>query len=160
MRRGFRISHSGVANRTHGISALEKGASASVTRFLCVVALLLWTALDTPAQTVSATVAVGASPVAVAVNPVTNKIYVVNGNSASVTVIDGATNATTTVASGSRPSAVAVNPVTNKIYVANGLNTVTVIDGATNTTTTVAAGTNPVQGAVNPQTNKIDAPNF
>ena len=33
-----------------------------------------------------------------AVNPVTNKIYVANVGSNNVTVIDGATNATTTVA--------------------------------------------------------------
>ena len=77
-----------------------------------------------------------------AVNPVTNKIYVANSDSNNVTVIDGATNSTTTVPVGHRPAAVAVNPVTNKIYVANsGSNNVTVIDGATNTTTTVAAGT-------------------
>ena len=60
-----------------------------------------------------------------------------------MTVIDGATNATTTVPAGQAPIAVAVNPVTNKIYVANtGSDNVTVIDGATNATTTVAAGSN------------------
>ena len=40
----------------------------------------------------TARVAPGLSPVAVAVNPVTNKIYVANSNSNDVTVIDGATN--------------------------------------------------------------------
>ena len=41
---------------------------------------------------------------AVAVNPVTNKIYVANGSSDNVTVIDGATNATTMVySSGDTP---------------------------------------------------------
>ena len=54
-----------------------------------------------------------------AVNPVTNQIYVANGGRQQfVTVIDGATNNTTTVAV-ARPEAVAVNPVTNQIYVAN-----------------------------------------
>ena len=78
-----------------------------------------------------------------AVNPVTNKIYVANYSS-NVTVIDGATNSTTTVGAGSNPIAVAVNPVTNKIYVANySSNTVTVIDGATNSTTTVTVGNLP-----------------
>ena len=101
------------------------------------------------------TVATGANPIAVAVNPVTNKVYVANNGSANVTVIDGATNATTTVAAGTDPYAVAVNPVTNKVYVANyGSASVTVIDGATNATTTVAAGTNPQAVAVNPVTNK------
>ena len=36
-----------------------------------------------------------------------------------MTVIDGATNATSTVAAGSNPEFVAVNPATNKIYVTN-----------------------------------------
>jgi YVTN family beta-propeller protein len=66
---------------------------------------------------------------ALAVNPVTNKIYVANG-SGNVTVIDGATNATDTVPTGNFPRAVAVNPVTNKIYIGNeGTDNVTVIDG-------------------------------
>ena len=38
-----------------------------------------------------------------AVNPVTNRIYVANNGSNNVTVIDGATNATSTVAAGSIP---------------------------------------------------------
>ena len=65
------------------------------------------------------TVSAGNSPKAVAVNPVTNKIYVANFGSANVTVIDGATNSTTTVAEPNayEPYTVAVNPVTNKIYV-------------------------------------------
>ena len=52
-----------------------------------------------------------------AVNPVTNKIYVANGTSSNVTVIDGATNIDHH-GGGRRPTpyAVAVNPVTNKIF--------------------------------------------
>src|SRR5437899_36581 len=89
------------------------------------------------AQTVTTTVPAGTGPWAVAVNPVTNRIYVANYDNNSVTVIDGATNSTTTVAAGEYPIAVAVNPATNRIYVANyNSNDVTVIDGATNTTTT------------------------
>ena len=50
------------------------------------------------------TVSAGFSPMAVAVNPVTNKIYVANfDGSNNVTVIDGATNATTTVSVGTEP---------------------------------------------------------
>jgi len=106
------------------------------------------------------TVAVGTNPVAVAVNPATNTIYVANYGSANVTVINGATNATTTVAVGTNPHGVAVNPVTNKIYVSNlSSNNVTVIDGTMNSTTTVAAGSNPLAIAVNPATNKIYALN-
>ena len=104
---------------------------------------------------------------AVAVNPVTNRIYVANnGSPGNVTVIDGETNSTTTVSdpNGISPNAVAVNDATNKIYVANGgaypaanHGTVTVIDGATNSTTTLTDpnALAPQAVAVNRSTNKI-----
>src|SRR5438128_1164506 len=115
--------------------------------------------LTTHAQTVTATIATGQVPYRVAVNPVTNKIYVTNYNNNNVTVIDGATNNTTDVAAGTNPIPVAVNPNTNKVYVANvagnNTSTVTVIDGATNNTTDAAAGGAPSAVAVNPNTNKI-----
>ena len=89
-------------------------------------------------------------------NPVTNKIYVANFGSSQVTVIDGATNATTTLDVVSLPWSVAVNSVTNKIYVAeNRSNSITVIDGATNSITNVSAGAGPISVAVNEVTNKI-----
>jgi YVTN family beta-propeller protein len=94
-------------------------------------------------------------PDAVAINPVTNKIYVPNANSFNVTVIDGASYQDTTVsdASAQFPAAVAVNPATNTAYVANGNNTVTVITGTT--TANVTVGTTPVAVAVNPVTNLV-----
>src|SRR4051812_29331256 len=70
----------------------------------------------------------GMRPRAIAVNPVTNLIYVANEFSNSVTVIDGANNSAATVMVGSGPVHLAVNPVTNKIYVTNnGSANVTVI---------------------------------
>jgi YVTN family beta-propeller protein len=112
------------------------------------------------AQNGTITVPAGSGPNVVAVNPVTNKVYVANQGSDNVTVIDGVTNATTTVTTGSIPIAIAANPVTNKIYVANvGSNNVTVIDGATNETATVPAGTLPWAVAVNQVTNQIYVPN-
>ena len=108
------------------------------------------------AQYVTTTIASGTRPIATAVNPVTNKVYVANYDSNDVTVVDGATGSTTTIIAGTRPCAVAVNPSTNKIYVANNLsNNVTVIDGATNLTVTLPAGTFPIAVAVNPVTNRI-----
>lgn len=99
---------------------------------------------------------VGSYPVAVAVNPQTNKIYVVDKSSNNVTAIDGATNSTNTISTGATPIALAINPVTNKIYVANGgSNTLTIIDGATNLTSTVGVGNYPTGLDVNPVTNKI-----
>jgi YVTN family beta-propeller protein len=134
------------------------GRSNRIAHFFLTLTLLtaaLWGGM-LQAQTVTATVGAGTNPDAVAVNPVTNKIYVANYSNNSVTVIEGATNATTTVGVGSSPRTLAVNPVTNKIYVAHSLsNNVTVIDGATNATTTVGAGSSPVALAVNPVTNKI-----
>jgi hypothetical protein len=85
--------------------------------FFTAILLTLWPS-GGRAQNVTATVNIagGSTPAALAVNPVTNKIYVASG---PIAVIDGVTNATTSISVGSVPGAVAVNPVTNKIYVAN-----------------------------------------
>jgi YVTN family beta-propeller protein len=99
----------------------------------------------------------------VAVNPVTNRVYVANYNSATVSVIDGASNTVIAApAVGSNPNAVAVNPVTNRVYVANyNSATVSVIDGASNTViATPALGFNPYAVAVNPVTNKVYVANY
>ena len=107
----------------------------------------------------------GTSPIAVAVNPITDKIYVANqrmegDSTGSISVIDGATGTVTHLQdpNADGPNAVAVNPATNLIYVANVLSSnVTVIDGATNAIATVtdlnAAGSGAI--AVNPVTNQI-----
>lgn len=129
-----------------------------ISQFVAVGLLLFWPA-SAWAQTVVATIPLGTDfPRAVAVNPVTNKIYVASctlhglGRPAtgSLTVIDGATNATTVIKG--YFCDVAANSVTNKIYVPSA-----VIDGATNSVTNLS--TNPVFAypvvAVNPVTNKI-----
>ena len=117
----------------------------------------------------------GYSPYYAAVNPATNKIYVVNrcgndplcGTYGTVTVIDGASDtiiATVTVEYS--PQSLVVNSITNKIYVANicgevvscqgGVGTVSVIDGVTNTVSaTVPVGYTPLSAVVNTVTNKI-----
>jgi len=70
--------------------------SKTVVLVVCLtVAAIVGTA---SADWVTATVPAGSEPWAVAVNPVTNKIYVANRNEDNVTVIDGATNDTTLVA--------------------------------------------------------------
>ncbi len=128
--------------------------------------------LPAAAQVVTATVAAGNAPWAVAVNPVTNQIYIVNycGNDpqcqsgGTLTVMDGATLATQSLPVGVHPASVAVNSVTNKIYVVNNCGTdvncasagsVSGIDGATLAVSNVAVGWSPVVLAVNPVTNKI-----
>jgi len=92
----------------------------------------------------------------VAVNPVTNQIYVATVGNDKVTVFDGVTHQARQVPAGDGPWAVAVNPVTNKIYVTNhSSDDVTVIDGVTNDTALVPTGAYPRDVAVNPITNKI-----
>ena len=88
------------------------------------------------------TVAVGANPVAVAVDYATNTVYVGNGNDGTVSVINGATcNAShvsgcgqtaPTITVGSGPVDDAVDQRTDTVYVTNlGSNTISVIDGDT-----------------------------
>jgi YVTN family beta-propeller protein len=134
---------------TKAVSQISTGAATTNTNHVAIAPLA-------PPQ-----VAVGTSPVSVAVNAVTNKIYTVNQGASSVSVIDGATGSVTAaVAVGGGAYGIAVNPVTDKVYVANQSSapsgSVTVIDGATNTATaTVAAGINPRIIAVNPVTNQV-----
>jgi YVTN family beta-propeller protein len=129
---------------------------------LFLLALVVATAsADVKAQTLLATITVGTTPTAVAVNSSTNKIYVANRNSNNVTVIDGVTNSTITVRVGIGPQGLAINTATNKIYVANAnSSTVTVIDGTNNTTSTIAVGSYPIAVAANTTTNKIYVANY
>jgi len=130
-------------------------------RFSAIAVFIVLASLTAMAQTLITTVTAGSYPVAIAFNPVTNKIYVVNQNSNNVTVIDGVTYKTNTVATGLAPNALAVNSTTNKIYVANGnSDSITVINGANNSTASVAVGDYPFAVAVNPVTNKIYVANY
>jgi len=74
------------------------------------------TVVDGPTN-VTSTIAVGGGG-ALAVNPVTNKVYVGTGN--GLAVIDGATNATATWRVDNGPRALAVDSRTGKVYVSNG----------------------------------------
>jgi DNA-binding beta-propeller fold protein YncE len=91
---------------------------------------------------VVATARVGTSPLAAAVDERTDTVYVVNGTSNTVSVLDGAmcnANLTrgcgrpvATVKVGKFPVAAAVNPVTRTLYVADlGAGTISVINAAT-----------------------------
>lgn len=110
---------------------------------------------------VVASAALGNAPGCVAVNAVTNKIYVVNAASDSVTLVDGASNGATVIPVGRGPATVSVNTATNKIYVTNyGSSvspdqTVTEIDGATNATTTIGVDPNPYSIAIDDVRNRI-----
>jgi YVTN family beta-propeller protein len=94
-----------------------------------------FTITSTPSTT---TITTGNSPVAIAINPVTNMIYVANQSSQNVTAINGANNSTTTIPLGFYPLAIAVNLATNTIYAAGGA--LAAINGATNVVTQIPLG--------------------
>ncbi len=131
-----------------------------------LIAAGVYLAFAAQSQTVTATIPISNGQV-LALNPVTNKIYVssidlFNSGTENVTVIDGATHSlTATFPAGPadlnyfESQGLAIDPVTNKIYAVNFPNGFTVIDGATNSRTAVNAGTYPAGLAVNPLTNKI-----
>ena len=91
---------------------------------------------------------------AVAVNPETNRIFVVNATSNTISVFDGATNLATAVEIAG-PAAIAVNSATNRIYVAARGNKLAVIDGANNAITIVPLASEAAALSVNPVTNQI-----
>ena len=97
-------------------------------------------------------IATGATPCAVAVNPATNLIYVVNHEDAAVTVIEGAQGkVSATLKVGEKPQGIAIDTKANRIYVANVHgDSVSVIDGARNTVIeTLRVGHNPYALVVN-----------
>ncbi len=106
-------------------------------------------------------IAVGSYPKSVAINPLTNSIYVSNFNSpGSVSILNGGTNSVNSVSVGATPVGISVNPVTNKIYVANyNSNSLTVIDGTTGLPSILAAGTAPLAVAINLIRNDVYAAN-
>ncbi len=73
-------------------------------------------------------------PNGVAVNPVTNRVYITSRQNNRLIVLDGNTQEPVAeIAVGQRPFGVAVNPATNRIYVAGfDDGRLSVIDGATN----------------------------
>jgi YVTN family beta-propeller protein len=102
-------------------------------------------------------------PVGIAVNPNTNKVYVANEYSNTVSVIDTETDKVqATINVGSFPYGIDINPLNNRIYVTNrGSDTVSVIDGSIDTKLLdISVGESPVGIAVNPTANWIYVTNF
>jgi len=102
---------------------------------------------------------VGTGPIAMALNTATNKLYIANEGSNTVSVLDVGTNSViTTINVGTAPAAVGVNEQTNLIYVADsGSDDVAVIDGASNTLLTKISipSSTPQAITVDPRTNEI-----
>jgi YVTN family beta-propeller protein len=106
------------------------------------------------AQSAGTRIPVGLNPTALAVNPVTNKVYVANSGADTVTVINANSGSTATVAVGDFPNWVAINPETNKIYVSNLIGASTsIIRGATDTVSTTTASGGGGWTAINPLIN-------
>ena len=98
-------------------------------------------------------ISVGNSPSDIALNPVTNKLYVANSGSNTVSVIDVSTHKVkSNITVGVRPNVAVFNLATNRLYVANsGSNTVSVIDGSTDTVKgNITVGIGPLGIAVEP----------
>jgi DNA-binding beta-propeller fold protein YncE len=100
------------------------------------------------------------------VNPATNRIYLGCDASGRVTVVDGATHATTTVGVlAGITGPMALNPETNAIYVGyTNRPEVTVIDGATHAARSFFVGSGGQLGqvslAINPATNTLYAAHY
>ncbi len=125
--------------------------------FLSVLALVAAMGLPGELFAVSVkTIEVGNTPIYLAVNQTTNRIYVSNFLSSSVSVIDGSTNTVVaTIPVATDPSFIDVNSATNKVYVSN-INSVSVIDGGNDTVVaTITDVSSPFGVAVDSVTNRV-----
>jgi YVTN family beta-propeller protein len=108
-------------------------------------------------------VAVGTSPVGIAMHPAGTAVYVANSGQNTVFVINPVTDAVTgTVAVGTGPRNLAVHPAGTRVYVSNQTsNSVSVVNTATGTVAaTVAVGTSPLGIAVHPAGTAVYVANF
>jgi DNA-binding beta-propeller fold protein YncE len=111
------------------------------------------------AQLVKASIPTAPGASAIAVNPVTNTVYVASNMNNVVTVINGSTLQTTTVNIGAGAVAIDIDTSTNKVFVANRTgSSVTEIDGATNAASTIALHGTPTSLAVDSATHKVWVP--
>lgn len=85
---------------------------------------------------------VGSAPIALALNPTTGLLYVVNSGSRNVSVVDTRGDlVVATVPTAARPYAIAVDVPSDRVYVSNTFsNMLTILDGKTNTAKNLPAG--------------------
>lgn len=97
------------------------------------------------------TVAVGAGPNRIALNPLTNEIWVANQGASTVTVVDGATLATRTIALAAPASEIVIDAARNRAFVGTLTPSVAVVNGDDDSVRTVAMPSVPSGGgAVDP----------
>jgi len=111
-------------------------------------------------DSVIATVTVGSDPDDIAVDPLTNRVYIPNTGSNSVTVIDGTTNSDAvidTINVGLSPQSVNLSQIANKLYVVNEFGgTLSIIDlGSNSVVATVPIGTEPNNLDIDEVANRI-----
>jgi YVTN family beta-propeller protein len=95
-----------------------------------------------------------------AVNPATNRVYVVNEALDKVSVIDGVTNAIVDTIATSQPRSIAVAPTLGRIYVTNRTGTVSVFDANDHSSMgTIPVGILPSDIAVNETLDRVYAVN-
>jgi YVTN family beta-propeller protein len=134
----------------------------SGTLFLAHTATAEIVALEEKTGAVS-TLPVGRIPCALAINPVTRRLYVVNYGDETLSVLDMQTTSTiATVPVGPHPQGLAVDSKSNLIYVANVHgDSITVIDGTTNSVLGVReAGNHPYAVAVDQGSGRVFAANY
>lgn len=157
-RSGFRASTQGVAMdeehiyATHYYETVTAPHTSDQPGSLVVV--------DRDTLQVEARVEVGFNPTSAAVNPDTNRVYVVNrgAKSYSLSVIDSVTlQVVDTISLHQGPVDVAVNTRTNRVYISNpGQRVIQVVDGATNALLSpIPIGPGPQGLAVDETTNTL-----
>ncbi len=105
----------------------------------------------------------GSYPVGITFNPFTNKIYVANQYSNTVSVFDAKTDKLIkTIPTGIFPYSVDTNQFNNRIYVTNrGSEDITVIDGSTDSVIdNITVGRSPVQVSVDPSSSWVYVTNI
>ena len=111
----------------------------------------------------STQIEVGDSPIAIGINTNTNRVYVVNYRSDSVSVIDGDTNQKIIdIPVGDSPRAIGINQGENKIYVTHlDSNKVSVIDGYNNTKIEdIPVGDGPMDIFIDEPSNSVIVANY
>jgi hypothetical protein len=102
--------------------------------------------IDTTTNTVIGTIAAGGQPCGIVFAPLSNKLYVANTNTNSISVISTVSNTVSATISLNQyqPLAIAVNPRLNRVYVTNTNNDILAIDVATDS----IVGTISMQGRI------------
>ncbi len=119
--------------------------------------------IDISSNIVVDTIAVGDSPIGIAITPDDAFIYVVNQDSNSVSVVDTRTNSVVgTVNVGAGPRHLAFSPDGSLVYVVNEFdNSISVIDTATNkVANTISVGDTPMEIAISPDGSRAYVTNY